>query len=354
MAPVNPAALQTSFTAETLNPGDTSVTHIFTLTVTDNRGSTAVTDTVTITVEAPEFPDLVAQAGPAQPAVASGMQGVQLDGTGSTATVGVRTVSYAWTWTQTGGEAATVTLSDENILRPTFDAPTLTAGADDATYVFTLTVTDNQGSDAVTDTVTITVLAPVTGQVADAGADQIVASGATVTLDGRRSRVGNGPISEYNWTRESGTSTRTTVFTVQGGGDSAQRTTTEPTTTFVADSVPVGGDAVTHVFALLVMDANDVSSPKDTVTITVIAPLVAEAGTGGSVDHEAVVPLVGTGSTVSDSNRTVSYAWARTGGTGDSSVAPVNPAALQTEFHGGDADTRRYVRDPYLHADGDG
>ena len=332
VAPVNPAALQTSFTAEVLNPGDTSVTHIFTLTVTDNRGSTAVTDTVTITVEAPEFPDLVAQAGPAQPAVPSGMQGVQLDGTGSTATVGVRTVTYAWTWTQTGGEAATVTLSDENILRPTFDAPTLTAGADDATYVFTLTVTDNQGSDAVTDTVTITVLAPVTGQVADAGADQIVASGATVTLDGRRSRVGNGPISEYNWTRESGTSTRTTVFTVQGGGDSAQRTTTEPTTTFVADSVPVGGDAVTHVFALLVTDANDVSSPKDTVTITVIAPLVAEAGTGGSVDHEAVVPLVGTGSTVSDSNRTVSYAWARTGGTGDSSVAPVNPAALQTSF----------------------
>ena len=52
VAPSNPAALQTSFTAETLNPGDASVTHIFTLTVTDNQGSTQATDTVTFTVNA--------------------------------------------------------------------------------------------------------------------------------------------------------------------------------------------------------------------------------------------------------------------------------------------------------------
>ena len=50
------------------------------------------------------------------------------------------------------------------------------------------------------------------------------------------------------------------------------------------------------------------------------------------MDHEAVVPLDGTGSTISDSNRTITYAWARTGGTGDSSAAPDNPAALVTSF----------------------
>ena len=56
VAPLAPAALSTSFTAETLNPGATAVTHIFTLTVTDNQNSAAATDTVTVTVTAPTFP----------------------------------------------------------------------------------------------------------------------------------------------------------------------------------------------------------------------------------------------------------------------------------------------------------
>ena len=103
--------LRPTFDAPTLTVGATAATYVFTLTVTDDQGSTDATDTVTITVLAPLAP-LVAEAGPNQPAVPSGMQDVQLEGSG-TATDSRRTVTYAWTWTQTGGDAATVTLSDD-------------------------------------------------------------------------------------------------------------------------------------------------------------------------------------------------------------------------------------------------
>ena len=322
----DPAAEMPTFTAETLVPGATAVTYIFTLTVTDNQDSDPATAMVTITVTAPPFPDLVAEAGPDQPAVPSGMQNVQLDSTGSTmiGASGGRTVTYAWTREKgsAGGTGSPVNLSDPAIAMPTFNAPTLTVGATAVTYIFTLTVTDNKGSTEATDKVTIRVLAPVAGQVANAGNDQSVASGATVTLDGSASMVGNGPISEYNWTRESGTSTRTTVFTVQGGGVAAQRATTESTTTFVADNVPVDGSAVTHVFALVVLDADDTPSPKDTVTITVNPNLRPTANAGPDTTYTLdntndTVSLDGSDSfdgTETDKTTDVNYSWVRSTG----------------------------------------
>ena len=322
----DPAAEMPTFTAETLVPGAPAVTYTFILTVTDNRNSMAATDEVIITVTAPPFPDLVAVAGPDQPAVPSGMQNVQLDSTGSTmiGTSGGRTVTYAWTREQgsAGGTGSPVDLSDPAIARPTFNAPTLTVGATAVTYIFTLTVTDNKGSTEATDKVTIRVLAPVADQVANAGNDQSVASGATVTLDGSASMVGNGPISEYNWTRESGTSTRTTIFAVQGGGVAAQRATTEPTTTFVADSVPVDGSAVTHVIALVVLDADDTPSPKDTVTITVNPNLRPTANAGPDATYTLdrtnnTVSLDGSDSfdgTETDKTTNVNYSWVRSTG----------------------------------------
>ena len=322
----DPAAEMPTFTAETLVPGAPAVTYTFILTVTDNRNSMAATDEVIITVTAPPFPDLVANAGPDQPTVPSGMQNVQLVSTGSTmiGTSGGRTVTYAWTREQgsAGGTGSPVDLSDPAIARPTFNAPTLTVGATAVTYIFTLTVTDNKGSTAATAKVTITVLAPVADQVANAGTDQSVASGATVTLDGSASMVGNGPISEYSWTREDGTSTRTTIFTVQGGGVAAQRATTEPTTTFVADSVPVNGSAVTHVIALRVHDAEGIPSPKDTVTITVNPNLRPTANAGPDTTYTLdntnnTVSLDGSDSfdgTETDKTTNVNYSWVRSTG----------------------------------------
>ena len=179
VAPSNPAALQTSFTAETLNPGDASVTHIFTLTVTDNQGSTQATDTVTFTVTAPGFAPLVAVAG--TDGSVDSEEVVPLDGTGSTETVGVRTVTYAWA--RTGGTGDdTVAPSNPAALQTSFTAETLNPGDASVTHIFTLTVTDNQGSTQATDTVTFTVNAAL---VAEAGTGQTVDSGTrNVPLDG--------------------------------------------------------------------------------------------------------------------------------------------------------------------------
>ena len=307
--------LTPSFTAPGLTAGAADVTYVFTLTVTDDQSSTPATDTVNVTVKAPPLGDLVASAGDDKD-VDSG-QTVTLDGSG-TASDSVRTVSYLWTRSGTGG-----TLTGDTTLTPSFTAPGLTAGAADVTYVFTLTVTDDQSSTPATDTVNVTVKAPPLGDlVASAGDDKDVDSGQTVTLDGSGTASDSVRTVSYLWTR-SGT-----------GGTLTGDTTLTPS--FTAPGLTAGAADVTYVFTLTVTDDQSSTPATDTVNVTVKAPpfpdLVAVAGTGGTVSHEAMVPLVGTGSTVSDSNRTITYAWARTGGTGDSSVAPENPAALVTSF----------------------
>ena len=173
-----------TFTAETLDPGAASVTYNFALVVRDSAGVNSIADTVTITVLAPEFGGLVANAG-ADMSVASGDM-VTLDGSGSTRSDSVRNVDYSWTRSSgTGG-----TLTGETTLTPVFTAPVLDPGAIDATFIFTLTVTDDLGSSPATDMVTVTVTdAPFADPVANAGPDQRVASGAMVELDGSGSTV---------------------------------------------------------------------------------------------------------------------------------------------------------------------
>ena len=325
VVPRNPALLQTSFTAETLNPGDTSVTYIFTLRVTDNQGSTAATDTVTFTVTAPEFDDLVAEAGTG--GSVDHEAAVPLDGTGSTVSDSNRTVTYLWTRTGGTGDNSVVPRNPA-LLQTSFTAETLNPGDTSVTYIFTLRVTDNQGSTAATDTVTFTVTAPEFDDlVAEAGTGGSVDSAAAVPLDGTGSTVSDSNRTvTYLWTRTGGT----------GDNSVVPRNPALLQTSFTAETLNPGDTSVTYIFTLRVTDNQGSTAATDTVTFTVTAPefddLVAEAGTGGSVDHEAAVPLDGTGSTVSDSNRTVTYLWTRTGGTGDNSVVPRNPALLQTSF----------------------
>ena len=294
--------LDPRFTAQTLTAGAADVTYVFTLTVTDNKGSTAATDTVTITVEAPPFEALVAEAG--EPQTVDAGDTVTLAGSG-TATGGGRTVTYAWT--QTGGDAATVTLSDTTVLDPRFTAQTLTAGAADVTYVFTLTVTDNKGSTAATDTVTITVEAPpFEALVAEAGEPQTVDAGDTVTLAGSGTATGGGRTVTYAWT--------------QTGGDAATVALSDTTVLdprFTAQTLTAGAADVTYVFTLTVTDNKGSTAATDTVTITVEAPpfeaLVAEAGEPQTVDAGDTVTLAGSG-TATGGGRTVTYAWTQTGG----------------------------------------
>ena len=197
------------------------------------------------------------------------------------------------------------------------------------THIFTLTVTDNQGSDAATAMVTFTVNAPdFDALVAVAGTGGTVSHEAMVPLVGTGSTVSDSNRTiTYAWARTGGT------------GDSSVTPSLlrlRWSTSFTTETLDPGDAPVTHIFTLTVTDNQGSDAATAMVTFTVNAPdfdaLVAVAGTGGTVSHEAMVPLVGTGSTVSDSNRTITYAWARTGGTGDSSVTPLAPAALSTSF----------------------
>ena len=289
------AVQKPTFTAASLAAGAADVTYVFDLTVTDNKGSPASTNSVTVTVAAPIAPP-VANPGDDQE-VASGAT-VELDGSGSTKD---RRAELSYFWTQTGGP--NVTLSDTTAQKPTFTAASLAAGAADVTYVFDLTVTDNKGSPASTNSVTVTVVAPIAPPVAIPGDDQEVASGATVELDGSGSTKDRRAELSYFWTQT-------------GGPNVTLSDTTAQKPTFTAASLAAGAADVTYVFDLTVTDNKGSPASTNSVTVTVVAPIappVAIPGDDQEVASGATVELDGSGST-KDRRATLSYSWLQTGG----------------------------------------
>ncbi len=123
---------------------------------------------------------------------------VTLSGSGSDPDSG-DTLTYSWT--QIGTPA--VTLSNSWISNPTFNAP-----RPSATLTFRLTVTDNHGASD-TDDVTITVRAPARtnrAPTANAGSNQTVSLGATVTLRGSGMDPDRDTLS-YSWLQTRGSPT---------------------------------------------------------------------------------------------------------------------------------------------------
>ena len=315
-------AAQPTFTADDLADGADDVTHVFSLVVTDSADVRSVADTVTITVTS-GFADPVAEAGPAQSGIGSGTT-VTLDGSGS---VDRRRTLKSYAWTRTGGSGDdSVALSDAGAAQPTFTADDLADGADDVTHVFSLVVTDSADVRSVADTVTITVTSGFADPVAEAGPAQSgIGSGTTVTLDGSGSVDRRRTLKSYAWTRTGGSGDDSVALSDAGAA--------QPT--FTADDLADGADDVTHVFSLVVTDSADVRSVADTVTITVtsgFADPVAEAGPAQSgIGSGTTVTLDGSGSV--DRRRTLkSYAWTRTGGSGDDSVALSDAGAAQPTF----------------------
>ncbi|MDE2663884.1 MAG: Ig-like domain-containing protein [Gemmatimonadota bacterium] len=253
----------------------------FELTVSD--GSLSGADTVTVTVRhvnrAP-----TADAGSDQ--TVDERTTVTLDGSGSDPDGD--SVSYAWK--QLTG--TTATLTSMTVASPTFPAPEVTADTD---LTFELTVSDGSLSDM--DTVTVTVRHVNRAPTADAGANQAVDEGATVTLSGSGSDPDDDTVS-YAWTQTAGP-------TVTLSDTSAA------SPTFTAPEVTASTDLK---FRLTVSDGT--LSTTDDVTVTVRqvdgAP-TANAGSDQTVDERTTVTLSGSGS--DPDGDSVTYAWKQLTGT---------------------------------------
>ncbi len=168
----------------------------------------------------------------------------------------------------------------------------------DVTFTFSLSDGTVFGATA---TATVTVTAVNDAPTADAGADQAVAEGASVTLNGSGNDPENASLS-YTWTQTSGTPMVTLT-----DADTATPTFTAPEN-LLADAV--------LVFSLIVNDGVSDSSAA-TVTITTTAgtndPPTADAGVDQTVAEGASVTLNGSGNDPENAN--LSYTWTQASGT---------------------------------------
>lgn len=268
-------AVKPSFTASHVGQ------YVFHLVVNDGE-TDSDTDSVTVTVE---------RGNAAPSALAGDDQSVKtgsvvtLDGSASTDPDG-DLITYRWS-VESVPEGSTASLDDDQIVDPSF-TPDL-----DGDYVFGLVVDDGQAASE-TDTVTVTASTPNSAPVSDAGDDQNVIEGATVTLDGSNSSDADGDSLSYQW-----------QFVNKPAGSSAALADTQTVSpSFVAD---VPG---TYVVSLVVSDG-DLESEIDNVTVEVtkanVKP-VADAGGDQSVVEDTLVTLNGSNSSDPDGDA-LTYQW---------------------------------------------
>lgn len=166
-------------------------TYVFRLTVTDNLGATAFDDvTIVVNATAPANQPPVSNAG--------ANQTIQLP-TNSVTAVGSGTDSdgtiASYAWTKISGTGGTIT-------SPSSSSTTIT-GLSQGTYVYRLTVTDDDGATAFDDLQVIVTAANVS-PTANAGSDQTIELPTnTVTLTGSGTDS-DGTIAGYLWTKVSG------------------------------------------------------------------------------------------------------------------------------------------------------
>jgi len=264
--------------------------YIFQLTVTDNNGSTS-SDTLTITVNAAPHQPPVANAGAPQ-IITLPVDSVLLNGTSSSDPDGTIT---SYSWSQVSGPS-TATITGGATAKPTMSG--LIAG----TYVFQLTVTDNDGATSNAQ-VNITVLAAADQPpVANAGADQtITLPTSTVNLDGSASYDPDGTIASYSWTKTSGT----------GAVTITNSSTAKPTVT--------GLQQGKYVFNLTVADNRGATaSAQVTVTVNPAAvvnqPPVANAGKDTTISLPASSVILNASASTAPSGNITTYQWVQVSG----------------------------------------
>ncbi len=265
------------FTAPTQLLSDASLE--FTLTVNDGVNDSAP-DTVLVTVTAGPNDAPTANAG-ADQTVAEGVT-VRLEGSGTDP----EGASLTYDWDAPMG----IELSDSTLQNQEFTAPTQLLS--DASLEFTLTVNDGV-NDSAPDTVLVTVTAgPNDAPTADAGADQTVAEGATVTLSGSGTDP-EGASLTYDWDAPMG---------IELSDSTLQNQEFTAPTQLLSDA--------SLEFTLTVNDGVNDSAP-DTVLVTVTAgpndAPTANAGADQTVAEGATVTLSGSGT--DPEGATLTYDW---------------------------------------------
>lgn len=265
--------------------GLTQGSYVFRLIVTDDRGMPDSAE-VTITVLRAPNQAPVANAG-ADHEITLPINNVMLDGSASRDSDG--TID-TWLWTKISGPQGGTIVSNNTTYT---EISNLIAG----TYVYELTVTDNEGVTAK-DRVTVLVN-PVVNKppVANAGPDvTLTLPASSTTLDGTQSNDPDGSIQSWQWTYISGPST----FGIANANTSK---------TLLSNLL-----AGTYVFELTVTD-NKGATAKDRISIRVQdspnTPPVANAG----IDQTISLPLSSVnlnGTASSDADGTISsYEWAQ-------------------------------------------
>jgi len=283
-----------SFTAPQVS-ADTQYT--FSLVVNDGKADSPADEVVITVLQVNQVNKVpVANAGPNQ-SVNEGAT-ITLDGSASSDPDG-DPLTYKWT------APAGITLSSDSDQKPSFTAPQVSA---DTQYTFSLVVNDGK-ADSPTDEVVVTVLQVNKVPVANAGHDQSINEGATVSLDCSGSSDPDGDALTFKWTAPAG-------ITLSSDTDSKP--------TFSAPDISANTQ---YTFSLVVNDGN-ADSPADEVVVTILLANkvpVANAGPDQSVNEGATVSLDGSASSDPDGNA-LTYKWTAPAGITLSSDSDQKPS----------------------------
>lgn len=274
---ISPAAASTSVTGFGVG------SYTFRLTVTDNQGAIA-SDDVVVTVHPKPNTAPFASAG-ADQVITLPVSSVSVVGSGKDADG----IIVKYSWAKISGGVA-------NITNPNAASTSIT-GLTVGTYVFRLTVTDNQGATASDDLNIKVNPKPNVAPTSNAGSDQTITAPVSTVLVNGSGKDSDGSIVKYSWTKISGGSA-----TITSPGSAITSIT----------GLGVGS----YTFRLTVTD-NQGATASDDAMITVKpkpnTPPTAKAGPDQQIVQPASsVTLNGSG--IDPDGSIVKYSWTKVSG----------------------------------------